>query len=70
MEIDDAEILEMTDITVDMELSNAVYVVMHVDDRISRKIKVSSHNQGYKLVCQLLAYQEELFKENKDGRVN
>ena len=66
MEISDEDILEMNDITVDMELANAVYVMMFCDDRLIKKIQVKSHTDGYKLVCQLLEYQEGL----RDGKVN
>lgn len=66
MEISDEDVLSMTDITVDMELDNAVYVVMHTNDRITRRIKVVGHPEAYKLVSQLLNHQSILLKEKHE----
>lgn len=65
MEIADSDILLMDETEVDMSAINAVYVTLHSEGRMFRRIKVRDVKSGMTLIMQLWKYQGELNETTK-----
>lgn len=65
MEISDTDIESMDECEVDTTIINAVRVNIRSQGRCLHSIKVKNRDAGYRLVNQLLVYQEELYEAKK-----